>query len=225
MTGSITNPTTATSAAVSPATATPSEYFERIYAAGPDPWRLRERWYERRKRAVLLAALPAERYRRAFEPGCATGALTEQLADRCDQVLATDVSPVALAAARRHLDGRRGVRLQRAAVPGWWPSGRFDLVVISELAYYLDDAGLARLFDRARSCLELGGTLAAVHWRHPAPDHTRSGDDVHDALAAFAGPAGLSRLSHTVEADFRLDVLVAGGDTSVAHADGVPGAA
>ena len=40
-----------------------------LYADGADPWRAGS-WYERRKRAVVLASLPRERYRRAFEPGC-----------------------------------------------------------------------------------------------------------------------------------------------------------
>jgi SAM-dependent methyltransferase len=204
-------------------TATPDPYFERIYADGPDPWRLRERWYERRKRAMLLAALPRERYRRAFEPGCAAGALTELLAARCDEVVAAERSPVALAAARRALAGHRHVRWEQQVVPGWWPDGRFDLVVLSELGYYLDDARLVLLFDRARRCLRPRGTLAAVHWRHPAPDHVRGGDDVHDRLAAHALATGLGRLSRTVEEDFRLDVFVDGQDLSIARATGVPG--
>jgi trans-aconitate methyltransferase len=204
--------------------ATPGDYFDRIYAADPDPWQLRERWYERRKRALLLAALPAERYRRAFEPGCATGALTEQLAGRCDQVLAVERSPVAVAEAGRRLAGLDGVRVEQRVVPDWWPDGGFDLVVLAELGYYLDDDGLGRLFDRARSSLTAGGTLAAVHWRHPAPDHARSGDSVHDALTGFAGRSGLSPVSATWEIDFRLDVFVDGPPWSVARATDVPAA-
>jgi len=202
---------------------TTDEYFERVYAAGPDPWRLRERWYERRKRSALLAALPAERYRRAFEPGCATGALTEELARRCDQVVAAERSDVPLGVARRLLADRAGVELHHAAVPAWWPSGRFDLVVLSEIGYYLDDAALDLLLDRVRTGLEPGGTLAAVHWRHPAPDHARSGDSVHDRLRAFAGEAGWAAVSATTEPDFRLDVVVAGPVASVAALHGVPG--
>jgi trans-aconitate methyltransferase len=208
---------------VTEVTGTPEPYFERMYADGPDPWRLRGRWYERRKRAMLMAALPNERYRRAFEPGCAAGALTELLSGRCDEVLAVERNPVALAAARRALAGQPHVRFARRVVPGWWPDGRFDLVVLSELAYYLDDDPLALLFDRARGCLAPGGTLAAVHWRHPVAEHVRSGDDVHDRLATHARSAGLAAVSRTVEEDFRLDVLTDGPDPSVARSTGVPG--
>jgi trans-aconitate methyltransferase len=203
-------------------TATPDGYFERVYASDPDPWRLRERWYERRKRAVLLAALPRERYRRAFEPGCATGALTEQLAERCEEVVAVERAEAPLAVARRHLGGRAGVRLLSEVVPQWWPDGRFDLVVLSEIGYYLDDAGLDLLLDRSLACLEPGGTLAAVHWRPPARSHARSGDSVHDRLRAVASGSALASVQHTEEPDFLLDVLVAAPDGSVARAEGVP---
>ena len=41
-------------------------YFDRLYGASPDPYGLRLRWYERRKRELTLAALPHPRYRSAY---------------------------------------------------------------------------------------------------------------------------------------------------------------
>ena len=41
-------------------------YFERLYGANPDPYGLRLRWYEQRKRELTLAALPHPRYRSAY---------------------------------------------------------------------------------------------------------------------------------------------------------------
>ena len=51
-------------------------HFEALYAADEDPWAVRAAWYERRKRAVLLACLGKERYRSAFEPGCGNGEMS-----------------------------------------------------------------------------------------------------------------------------------------------------
>ena len=34
-------------------------YFDRLYAADPDPWGFTSRWYEQRKYALTVAALPA----------------------------------------------------------------------------------------------------------------------------------------------------------------------
>ena len=62
------------------------DYFEGIYADGPDPWGFETSEYERRKYDLTLAALPRRRYARALEPGCSIGVLTADLARRCDAV-------------------------------------------------------------------------------------------------------------------------------------------
>ena len=46
-------------------------YFDELFQGNDDPWAFKQRWYERRKRALTLAALPRERYASVFEPGCA----------------------------------------------------------------------------------------------------------------------------------------------------------
>ncbi len=55
-------------------------YFEDLYEQDRDPWGFHTRWYEMRKRQVTLASLPGAYYETVFEPGCATGLLTEELA-------------------------------------------------------------------------------------------------------------------------------------------------
>lgn len=65
-------------------------YFDSMYGADADPWGFDSRFYERRKYALTLAALPRERYVRAVEPGCSNGAFTELLAPRCDELIAFD---------------------------------------------------------------------------------------------------------------------------------------
>ncbi|MDT0301881.1 class I SAM-dependent methyltransferase [Streptomonospora wellingtoniae] len=184
-------------------------YFDAMYSGSADPWGFATRWYERRKRALTVASLPRERYGRAFEPGCSTGALTRELAARCDALLAWERVAAAAGRAERALAGTAHVRVRRGSVPWEWPEASFDLVVLSELLYYFGDADLRRLLDRAAGSLLPGGDLVAVHWRHPAPDHARSGDDAHRALAAHGGIAPTA--SH-VEADFLLDVYTAGPD-------------
>ena len=56
-----------------------AEYFEAMYRESQDPWSLSTRWYERRKYALTVAALPRARYRSAFEPGCSVGELSALL--------------------------------------------------------------------------------------------------------------------------------------------------
>jgi SAM-dependent methyltransferase len=119
-------------------------YFDGQYAATPDPWGFTSRWYERRKYAISVALLPAERYRSGFEPGCSIGVLTSMLAARCGTLLACDMASSAVAAAARRTAPFPQVRVEQRALPGGWPGGRFDLVVFSEMLYYLGDEDLRR---------------------------------------------------------------------------------
>jgi SAM-dependent methyltransferase len=182
----------------------PPSYFDEMYAASPDPWGLAHRWYEQRKYALTLAVLPRQRYRSAYEPGCSVGVLSEQLAGRCDRLLAADAALPAVRAARARLAGRPNAVVEHRAVPAEWPDGRFDLIVLSEIGYYLDLPDLGRLVRLAVEALEPGGDLVAVHWRHPVADYPLRGDAVHAAVAADHRLASTCR---HVEADFLLEVF------------------
>ncbi|MEU7957242.1 class I SAM-dependent DNA methyltransferase [Micromonospora humida] len=202
---------------------TPAGYFDDMYAGAEDPWSFETRWYDQRKHEMTVACLPCRRYRSAFEPGCSTGMLTRRLAPRCDRLLAVDIAAAPVASARRRLAEQPHVRVQRMRVPDEWPAvadDRFDLIVLSELGYYFDDAGWDLLVARTVDSLEPGGTLVAVHWRPPVAEHARSGDDVHRLLA---GVDALARTARHEEADFLLDVFlrVPPPARSVAQADGL----
>jgi ubiquinone/menaquinone biosynthesis C-methylase UbiE len=185
----------------------PRSYFDRMYDDASDPWGFTDRWYEERKRVITVAALPDRRYATAYEPGCSIGMLTAALADRCDSLLASDVSERALDQARDRLSRHLHVRLQNLALPDEWPEGQFDLVVLSEVLYYLDDAALREASARAVGAIVKGGSLLTVHWRHPVADYPQSGDTVQEAIAAVAAPR-LVRTVHHREDDFDLAVYV-----------------
>ena len=195
-------------------------YFRDRYAASADPWGLAERWYEARKYALSVAMLPGQQYRAAFEPGCSIGVLTRHLARRCDTLLACDTAPEAVASARAKTAGLPGVHVERRAIPGDWPPGSFDLIVFSELLYYFSDTDLDQVLRLGAGALRPGGHLLAVHWRHPAPDHPRTGDEVHQALTAHPG---LTLLGRYQDPDFNAEVYArADGDLrSVAQAGGI----
>jgi LmbE family N-acetylglucosaminyl deacetylase/SAM-dependent methyltransferase len=197
----------------------PAAFFEDFYArGGDDPWGFTDRWYERRKRALTLAALPRERFARALEPGCSIGVLTAQLGERCDDLLALDVVPATVRKARERTAHLPGVRVEHGSVPADWPEGVFDLVVLSEVGYYCGPADLRTLVDRAAGALPPDGVLVACHWRHPVPEYPLGGDAVHAALRAHPRLALLARHE---EEDFLLDVLVPAPATSVARTTGL----
>ena len=198
-------------------------YFDRIYSESDDPWQLGDRWYEQRKYAITLALLPYRRYRHAFEPGCSIGVLTEQLTTRCDHVTSTDIASAALDATHRRLvdAGRRhNVTLLRRSVDEPWPQAGFDLVVLSEIGYYLDHTDLSAVIDRTVGSLAPDGFVVACHWRHPAAGYPLTGDEVHDRLRR---ESGLQIVAEHIEEDFRLDVFVRPPGQSVARREGLLG--
>jgi Nodulation protein S (NodS) len=195
-------------------------YFDAMYEAAPDPWGFENRWYERRKYAISLAQLPHRRYRSAFEPGCSIGVLTAMLGPRCDRLLSCDVAASAVQAAARRTRDLPHVLIERRQIPHEWPTGRFDLIVFSEILYYFGDRDLEQVLDYGVRALLPAGTLLAVHWRHPVTEYPRSGDDVHRALAARPG---LARLVSHQEEDFLAEVYsrTGGQSVSVARATGL----
>jgi hypothetical protein len=183
-------------------TTTTIDYFERMYEV-PDPWGYEASWYEQRKYAVTVASLPSIRYRRAFEPGCSIGVLTELLALRCDELISWDFHASSAARARDRVAALPHVEVAEGAVPGTWPPGTFDLIVLSEIAYYLGDGDLTHLGDRVAETVAPGGDIVLVHWRGET-DYPQTGDEVHERWRAD------DRFEPVVdhrEADFRLDVI------------------
>ena len=193
------------------------ERFDAMFAASDDPWRFRSRWYEQRKRALTLAMLPGLRYRRAFEPGCANGELSAALAGRCDELLIWDLSERAAALARQRVEAHPHVTVGVGAVPDDWPAGRFDLVVVSEMAYYLPLGAQQALARRVAESLEPGGALLACHWRRPLEDGNTQGEPLH---AILQHASGLVSIAHYSDADMVLDVW-SNDSHSVAEREGL----
>jgi SAM-dependent methyltransferase len=164
-----------------------AEHFERLYASSTDPWDYRTSAYERAKYADTLAALPSRPLGSVLEVGCSIGIFTRQLATCCERVLGLDFSARALALAQSRVAGLPNVRLRRASFPEQAPDGPWDVVVCSEVLYYLDSEALAEAMAWLSDQLEGGACVLAVSWRGAGADEPLRGDDVHDLLASELG--------------------------------------
>ncbi|PPF75251.1 hypothetical protein C5B96_16940, partial [Subtercola sp. Z020] len=186
-----------------------ADYFDDTYARHDDPWGFTDRWYEERKRAVTLAALPRAHFENTFEIGCSIGVLTAQLAPRTDRLLGVDIAPAAIERARQRLATDPHVELAVLDVAETFPAGAgpFDLILLSEVGYYFDEATLRRVLDGVAASLRPDGVFVACHWRHPVADYLQSGDGVHRVIAEVAATAGWTRSAHHLEEDFVLDVF------------------
>ena len=180
-------------------------YFDAVYASDPDPWKFGSSVYERNKYASTLAALPKPHYSRALEIGCSIGILTRELAARCDRIVAVDVAEAPLVEARRHCTGLPSVRFEQMFVPEQWPNGAFDLILLSEVVYYLRAEDVTRLALRVVQSLAPGGDVVLVHWTGET-DYPLTGDEAAGLLIAAVGDAARVQRADR-HADFRLDVL------------------
>jgi SAM-dependent methyltransferase len=181
------------------------EHFDALYTADPDPWNFATSPYERAKYTLTLNAMPKPRYRSALEVGCSIGVLTRLLALRCDAVLAVDAAQTPLAEARRRCADSPSVRFEQMFVPEHWPNGSFDLILLSEVVYYLSREDVSRLAARAAGSLSMGGSLILVHWTG-LTDYPLSGDQ---AAALFIERMGSTCIVERADrySQFRLDVL------------------
>lgn len=161
--------------------------FEALYQCHADPWQVRSSWYEHRKREILLASLPKQRYESVLEIGCGTGEITAHLALRANQVCAVDLSKTALQRCLHHLNamGIKNVSISCARVPQTWPvawEAAFDLLVISEFAYYMEDTEINTLIENCRHSLIYGGDWLMCHYLPPFHDRQQDTLYLHQCV-------------------------------------------
>jgi SAM-dependent methyltransferase len=174
-----------------------AEIFDRIYARQKDPWGFRESPYEQEKYAATLDLLPARRFGHGLELGCSIGVFTAALAGRCDRLLAVDCAAAALVEARSGCAQRR--------LPGEFPDGSFDLIVISELLYFLSESDVARMAGCARRAIVAGGLVVLANWTGPT-DTPCTGEAAAALFVQAAAPA-IRPLSTLRRSTYRLDLL------------------
>lgn len=138
--------------------------FDRLHADGADPWAVETSTYEHEKRQQTVATLGSGRFNRALEVGCSIGKLAEALATSCDALLALDVSQTALARARERLREQVHVTFERREIPADWPPGRFDLIVFSEVLYFLSPDEIQCTSIAAQRALATSGRCVLVNW-------------------------------------------------------------
>jgi SAM-dependent methyltransferase len=179
--------------------------FDRLYAASDDPWDFQGSVYEREKYARTIEALGDARFGRALEVGCSIGVLTRLLAERCGQMLALDGAARAVGLARARCADLAHIAFAQASVPRDWPEGSFDLLVFSEILYFLTEADIGAVAWLARQSVTQGGTILLVNWTG-ATDTPCTGEAAAEFFIAAAGLP--SHLAHRADT-YRVDILQA----------------
>ena len=159
-----------------------SEYFKSVYDASEDPWNFETSEYEAKKYAVTITSLPKENYENALEIGCSIGVLTQLLAQKSGHLLATDISEKALDRAKKRCENFENITFKKLNFQNELPEDQYDLIMVSEVAYYLSpndwELAVGNLYDK----LKTDGNIVLVHWLPEVHDYPQTGDEVHQSF-------------------------------------------
>ena len=185
------------------------DVFDRLYADNPDPWAFETSEYERVKYADTLAALDSRHFGLVLELGCSIGVMTATLATRAERVVGVDIAEAALERARIRCAAFGHVSFQRRTLPNEFPDIEVrscDVVLVSELLYFLspaDNAGLAACVLRV---LAPGGTIVLVNWTGKT-DTPCTGDQAATLFIGTCQRAGMTISMAARRDGYRLDRL------------------
>lgn len=179
------------------------DYFAKLYADNSDPWDYENRWYEQRKRVICLSMLPHPHFTNAIELGCSNGVFSQVLAQRCDQLTCVDGQAEAVKVANERLKNLSHVQVVQGLIPQDLPSQRFDLIVVSEILYYLKTEELKEVIAWLNTALTDKGVILACHWRYPIKGFELTGDNVHEILQQ---QLNFYQKSHLIDQDFLLTI-------------------
>jgi hypothetical protein len=114
-----------------------------------------------------------------------------------------DIVEELLPAARARYAGQPWVRFKRMQVPLQWPAGGFDLIVFSEVLYFLSGGDIDLCARCAAASLAPSGLIVLVNWLGESDDPM----DGHDATERFIAASGLRMIRRDGTDRYRLDVL------------------
>src|SRR5579863_10148813 len=177
------------------------DFWESVFAT-PDPWEYDNSYETVKYRQTLASVAEGKIAERALEVACAEGHFTPLLASKVGDLLATDISPTAVERTAARCAELRNVRcatldLTRDDLPG-----RFDLIVCSEVLYYLPDkAALEACAAKMADALNDGGRLIVTHANLLVDEPDRSGFPwAHDygakGIGSIIGTHPALRLEH-----------------------------
>jgi SAM-dependent methyltransferase len=184
----------------------PPSYFEELYQADPDPWKFATSEYEAQKYAATIAVLPKLHYLSVLEIGGSIGVLTKKLAQYSNSVLSIDVSKTAQDRAIEYCKQFPQIQFQLMNFPSQHPTGKFDLILVSEVGYYWCPKDLQIAKERIFEILESKGNLLLVHWLPKTPNYPLTGDEVHDEFMKFM-PNQMHHLVSQRNDKYRLDLF------------------
>jgi SAM-dependent methyltransferase len=128
--------------------------FDRIALLDRPGWNHNSRYHN-----FLLKQLPLD-CESILDIGCGTGEFSRLLAERCDRLVAIDLSPQTIAVAKQHSQAYTNIDFQVADILKWeFPVERFDAIVSIATFHHLP---LENLLPNLKTALKPGGKLVIL---------------------------------------------------------------
>ena len=118
------------------------DHLHQLYANTDDPWDFARSTYEQQKFIATRNALTHQSYGNALELGCGNGALARHLAPLCARYTGLDAVERAVMAARSLVPSATFIR---ACYPCPLPGDGYDLIILSEVLYFMTPDAIAHL--------------------------------------------------------------------------------
>jgi SAM-dependent methyltransferase len=182
-------------------------HFARLYESNPDPWGFGTDPYELAKYDHSIEVLGDHRFASGLEVGCSIGVLTRMLARKCESLLGLDIVDAPLEAAAQRCAHQPWVSFRRMEVPGQWPDQHFDLILLSEVLYFLSPADIDRCASRVKGSLRPNARVLLVNWLGISDDPCSGDEAAERFIAATAGT--LTVVLQARQSRYRLDLLLA----------------
>jgi len=162
------------------------DHWNKVFAR-EDPWDYSNA-YEQQKYKHTLEMIPEGSRSRVLELGCAEGLFTEMLAEKVDDILAVDISERALERATNRCARLDNVRFKQHDIAQGIHAGEFDLIICSEILYYLRDRYAVEAFaSQVKEALPPGGYVLMTHANMVSDDKSQTGFDFNEIGARFIG--------------------------------------
>lgn len=136
--------------------------FNRFYWLDKDPFGAKDSKYEISKQNRLLELIARQEYRLSLDVGCGNGLLSRRIAAHCEHIIGIDFSSRAVQLAQQNCTGVPNMTLDVADIRNYESSQRFDLIICSEVLYYLQGQALAAVVEKLHRISTPGARLALV---------------------------------------------------------------
>jgi SAM-dependent methyltransferase len=191
--------------------------LEIMYQQLEDPWGFESEDYERERYEETIGVLDRPTYQSVLEVGCGEGAFTVMLKDRAERILGVDISPTAIERASRRVADLPRISFRAMDISEELPDGPFDLIICSEVLYYVHPFRRLAVAKGLFARLTPDGEMLLVH---SIRDETRDWPDLYGEGGAeglhrlFTKYLGMSTLYGQTIDDYRIDLVCPDPDFS-----------